>query len=113
MRWLVLTLLLLTAASAPQSKRYLVSGFERVRVDGPYQVDIVRGPFSASAEGDPKALDQLDVHVDGTTLVVGAGTRGWELRAGEAVASPRIMLSTPMLSAVTVNGGGTVRITAM
>jgi Putative auto-transporter adhesin, head GIN domain len=113
MRWLALILLFLTAASAPVQKTYLVSGFERVRVDGPYQVDIVRGPFAARAEGDQKALDQLDVHVDGNTLVIGAGTRGWELRAGESIAAPHVMLSTPLLSAVTVNGGGTVRVTDM
>src|SRR4051812_19861729 len=113
MRWLALALLLLTAASAPQDKTYLVSGFERVRVDGPYQVDIVRGPNSARAQGDPKALDQLDVHVDGSTLVIGAGTRGWETRAGERIAAPHITLSTPVLSSVTVNGGGIVRVSAM
>jgi hypothetical protein len=113
MRRLALILLFLTAASAPQQKTYLVSGFERVRVDGPYQVDIVRGPSSARAEGDAKALDQLDVHVDGNTLVIGAGTRGWELRAGESVAAPHVSLSTPVLSAVTVNGAGTVRVAEM
>lgn len=113
MRWLALVLLLLTAASAPEDKTYLVSGFERVRVDGPYQVEIVRGPFSARAEGDARALDQLSIRVDGTTLVVSAGTRGWELRANESAASPRVSLSTPVLRAVTVNGGGTVRIAEM
>ncbi len=113
MRWLALLPLLLIAASAPQQKTYLVSGFDRVRVDGPYQVDIVRGPVSASAEGDTKALDRLDVRVDGSTLVIGAGTQGWELRAGESIAAPRVTLSTPVLSAVTVNGGGTVRIAEM
>lgn len=113
MRWLVLAPLLLTAAYAPPEKTYLVSGFEKVRVDGPYRVDIVRGPNAARAEGDQKALDRLDVHVDGGTLVIGAGTRGWELRAGESVAAPHVMLSTPLLSAVTVNGGGTVRIADM
>lgn len=113
MRWLALALLFLTAASAPDRKTYLVSGFERVRVDGPYQVDIVRGPNSARAEGDPRALDQLDVHVDGATLVIGAGTRGWEVRAGEGLAAPHVTLSTPLLSAVTVNGGATVRVAGM
>ncbi|MES2443052.1 MAG: DUF2807 domain-containing protein [Pseudomonadota bacterium] len=114
MRWLALVLLLaLTASAAPQEKRYLVSGFERVRIDGPYEVEIVRGPFSARAEGDARALEQLDVHVDGTILVVGAGARGWELRAGESVATPRIMLSTPVLRAVLVNGGARVRVTEM
>lgn len=110
MRWLVSALLLLlTASAAPQEKRYLITGFERVRVDGPYEVEIVRGPTQAVASGDAKGLDRLDIHVDGTTLVIGAGAQGWNLAAGEAAVAPRVVLSTPVLRAVLINGGGRVR----
>jgi hypothetical protein len=114
MRWLVSALLLLlTAAAAPQEKRYLITGFERVRIDGPYEVEIVRGPTQAVGVGDARALDRLDVHVDGTTLVIGAGTRGWNLAAGEAAATPKVLLSTPVLRAILINGGGRARIADM
>lgn len=114
MRWLALLLLFLTAASAaPQEKIFLVTGFERVRVDGPFIVEIVRGPNHARAEGDSKLLDRLDIHVDGTTLVVGAGAEGWNLARGEVAGSPRITLTTPALRGLLVNGGGQVRVEDM
>jgi hypothetical protein len=108
-RLALLAPLLLAASAAPEEKTFLVTGFERVRVDGPFVVEIVRGPTHASAEGDSKLLERLDVHVDGTTLVVGTGAEGWNLARGESAGSPRIVLTTPALSGLLVNGGGQVR----
>jgi hypothetical protein len=115
MRWLALLFaFLLTASAAPrQEKVFLVTGFERVRVDGPFTVEIVRGPIHASAEGDAKLLDRLDIHVDGTTLVVGAGAEGWNLARGETAGSPRIVLTAPALRGLLVNGGGQVKVEDM
>ncbi|MET0246658.1 MAG: DUF2807 domain-containing protein [Sphingomonas sp.] len=110
-----LLLLGLTASAAPvaQDRTFLVSGFDRLRVDGPFQVELVVGPTRATATGDPQALQRLQVRVDGGTLVVGAGTEGWGRATGAAVAPPRITLSTPALRTVLVNGGGQVRVAAM
>jgi len=115
MRWLALLALFVLTASArpPQDKIFLVPGFERVRVDGPFIVEIVRGPTHASAEGDPKLLNRLDIHVDGATLVVGAGAEGWNLGRGEATGSPKITLTVPALRGLLVNGGGQVRVEDM
>lgn len=114
MRWLAtLLLLLLTAASAPQDKTFLITGFERVRVDGPFTVEIRRGPTKAVASGDARLLQRLDIHVDGTTLVVGAGAEGWNLQRGETAESPKIILYTPALRGLLVNGGGQVKIEDM
>jgi hypothetical protein len=114
MRRLALLLLFLTAASsAPQEKTFLVTGFERVRVDGPFVVEIVRGPSHAKAEGDSKLLDRLDIHVDGTTLVVGAGAAGWNLARGESAGSPKITLTAPAVRGLLVNGGGQVKVADM
>lgn len=113
MRWLALLLLFLTAASAPQDKIFLVPGFERVRVDGPFTVEVQRGPNKAVALGDPKLLERLDIHVNGTTLVVGAGVEGWNLKRGETVGSPKIILYTPALRGLLVNGGGQVKVADM
>lgn len=114
MRWLALfSLVLLTASASPQERTFLVTGFERVRVDGPFTVEIVRGPVHASAEGDSKLLDRLDIHVDGTTLVVGAGAEGWNLARGETTGSPTITLTVPALRGVLVNGGGQVKVEDM
>lgn len=116
MRWLaLLALVFLTASASPRAedKVFLVTGFERVRVDGPFTVEIVRGQVHASATGDPRLLNRLDIHVDGTTLVVGAGAEGWNLGRGEVAGSPRIVLTVPALRGLLVNGGGQVKVEEM
>lgn len=116
MRFLaLLPLLLLLPAAAPLDQRsFLVSRFERLRVDGPFEVEVVRGrSASAVAEGERRALEQLAIRVDGTTLVVSAGIQGWELRSGARVGLPRVRISAPDLRAVSINGGGRVRVTGM
>lgn len=113
MRWIALLVsFLLTASAAPQEKVFLVTGFERVRVDGPFAVEIVRGPTRAVAEGDAKLLERLIVRVDGGTLVVTAGVQtGTPARVADAL--PRITLTTPAIHGLLVNGGGEVRVGEM
>lgn len=109
MRWLALPLFLLTAAAAPSERSFMVGSFERLRVDGPFDVTVITGSPRASASGEQRALDQVSVRVDGTTLYVGAGALG----AGQPAAAAKITISVPALSAVLVNGGGRVRIAEM
>ena len=69
MRLAALAFLLLTAASAPDdARRYMVTGFDRIRVNGPFAVEVVPGSPTASAEGDPLTLDRLSVRVEGSTM---------------------------------------------
>lgn len=102
-----------SAAPSPQDKTFLVAGFDRLRVDGPFRVEVVTGPTRAAASGDAQALQRLQVRVDGGTLVVSAGADGWGRSTGHAVAPPKITLSTPALRTVLVNGGGQVRVAGM
>lgn len=102
-------LFLLTAASAPAERSFIVGSFERLRVDGPFDVTVVTGSPNASASGDPRALEQVSVRVDGSTLFVGAGALG----AGQRAASAKITISVPALRAVLLNGAGRVRIAEM
>jgi hypothetical protein len=110
MRWFALApLFLLIAASAPE-RSFIVGSFERLRVDGPFDVTVVTGSPNASASGDARALDQVSVRVDGTTLFVSAGALG----GGQPRAvAPRITVSVPALRSVLVNGGGRVKIAEM
>lgn len=112
---LVLPLLCLAGASAPADERvFLIAGFDRLRVDGPYRVEVVPGTTArAVAIGEGRALRQLSVRNMGGVLVVSAGPEGWETRAGQALETPVIRIATPTLRAVTVNGGGQVRITGL
>ncbi|MBC9034392.1 DUF2807 domain-containing protein [Sphingomonas sp. JC676] len=109
MRWLAIPLFLLTAASAPAERSFIVGSFERLRVDGPFDVTVVTGSPNASASGDTPALDQVSVRVDGSTLFVSPGALG----VGQQAAMAKITISAPALHAVLVNGGGRVRIAEM
>ena len=63
---------LLAAAPADAATRnFAITSFDRVRIDGPYKVQLATGiaPF-ASATGSAQALDGLAVDVQGRTLVV-------------------------------------------
>ena len=114
MRWLALLLLfVLTASAVPQEKVFLVTGFERVRVDGPFAVDILSGPSRATATGDARQLERLVVRVDGGTLVITPGVQTGTRTQSEAGALPRITLSTPAIHGLLVNGGGQVRVAEM
>ena len=109
-----LLLFLLTAsAAAPREKIFMIPGFDRVRIDGPFEVVIAQGTTRASAVGDERQLERLDIRVDGNILVVSAGPEGWRVDAGAPVAAAKVTLRTPALRAIVVNGGGVARIEAM
>jgi len=109
MRWLTLPLLLLTAASAPAERSFIVGSFDRLRVDGPFDVTVVTGSPNASAAGEQRALDQISIRADGSTLFVGRGALG----TGEQVTPAKVTISVPALHAVLLNGAGRIRIAEM
>jgi len=114
MRRLLAPLLLLAAAPAPQDERaFMFTGFDRLRVDGPFTVEVETGSPGATASGDPRALDRLSLRVEGATLIVNIGTTGWELRAGESAGSARIRIRTTSLRGVLTNGGANVHVAEM
>ena len=67
---LVLVLLLPEAAQAAD-KRFTLSPFDKVRIEGDVAVEIRSGaaPF-AVASGDPRALESLSMRVQGGTLYI-------------------------------------------
>lgn len=112
MRSLLLApLLLLTAAAPAQERGFMVGSFERLRVDGPFEVEVVTGPPRAVATGDRVALDQVTVRTNGDTLVVSAGPLAWAGRRGTTL--PRLRVSVPALRGAALNGGARVRVTEM
>ena len=112
MRSLLLApLLLLTAAAPAQERGFMVGSFERLRVDGPFEVEVVTGPPRAVATGDRVALDQVTVRTNGDTLVVSAGPLAWAGRKGTTL--PRLRVSVPALRGAALHGGARVRVTEM
>ena len=105
---LILALIALAAPAHAADRSYVVTNFDRVRVDGPFsvQVEVGTGGAAASASGDERVLGDLDISVEGTTLIVRKGSQGWgergETRGGP---SPVVTLRTAAVRGATVVGG--------
>lgn len=113
MKHLILAAFLLSAAPAAAAERnFGVSGFDRVRVDGDYKVTLTVGvaPF-AKAKGSMRALDPVDIVVEGRTLIVRAKTSAsWGGYPGELAGPVEISIGTHELTAAFVNGAGSLAI---
>jgi hypothetical protein len=109
-----LPLLLTLAVSAPSgaaTRNFGVSGFDRVRVDGPYRVTLTTGvaPF-ASASGSETALDAVSIDVQGRTLIVHINRSSWGGYPGKNNGPAEISIGTHDLSAAYLNGAGSLQI---
>lgn len=102
---------LLLGAAAPGDERVvLVTGFDRLRVDGPFAVEVVPGSPGVTLSGDRAALDRVAVRVEANTLIINAGTQSWESRAGSVASQARVRVAVPALRIVQANGGARLRI---
>ena len=114
MRTLLPALLAAAVLATPASaatRNFGISGFDRVRVEGPFKVRLSTGvaPF-ARASGTADAVDRLAVTVEGRTLVVrrqsawGAGFPGQKYTPAE------VEIGTHDLTSAWLNGAGTLKI---
>jgi hypothetical protein len=118
---LALALIAFAAPAHAADRSYVVTNFDRVRVDGPYsvQVEVGTGGAAASASGDDRALGDLDISVNGGTLTVRKGSQGWGERGKASGPPPVITLRTPAVRGAVVIGGaklalaGTLRTTRL
>ena len=100
------------AAAAPTTQRvYSVTGFDRIRIDGPYSVQLKTNvaPY-ARARGTAASLDGVSIKVEGRTLVVRAGGGGWGGYPGEGRGPVTIEVGTHDLGTAYVNGAGALMI---
>lgn len=75
-RLALVPLLLLGTAAAPADERVvMVTGFDRLRIDGPFAVEVVPGAPGVTLTGERAALDRVGVRVEAGTLIVNAGTQ--------------------------------------
>ena len=105
------TALTLAAPANAASRNYGVSGFTKIRVDGPFKVTVATGvaPF-AKASGATVALDRVAVDVRGDTLVVHASTSSWGGYPGSDTGLVEVTIGTHDLSNAWVNGAGSLAI---
>lgn len=99
----------------PSATRTLsVGSFERVRVEGPFEVRLVTAKAPrAVVTGPTRAVDSLVIDVQGGTLTV----RARALASGEAPSPAArqliVELATPLLRSGSVRGGGRLSIAPM
>lgn len=92
---------------------FTVTSYDRVRVEGPYQVEIVTGRgSSARATGTREALDRIDLEVQGQTLIIRTDRTGWTGGwPGEGKSGPvTIRLTAGELRAASLSGSGRLTI---
>lgn len=111
---LALALMMVPSLAHAATRTFMVGSFEKVRVDGPFEVAIATGASpSARATGSLDALDALTLQVDGDTLVISMGAGNWTDDAGKMIVPPTIALATPALRDAVINSGATLAVDAM
>jgi hypothetical protein len=101
----------LVAPAGAATRNFGITGFTKVRVDGPYKVSLATGvaPF-ARASGTPAALDRLAIDVQGDTLVVHSNASSWDGYPGKDSGPVEISVGTHDLTNAWLNGAGTLAI---
>ncbi|MGV0790902.1 head GIN domain-containing protein [Mycolicibacterium sp. XJ1819] len=101
-----------TSMSVPAetTRDFPVGPFSAVRLQAHYDLVVdIGSPASVRAEGDPEALDLLDIHTEGDTLVAAVKPNvSWPDNARVTVTA-----TTPTLSAAALDGSGDLRIGAV
>jgi hypothetical protein len=110
----ILALAAVLALAAPVSaadRRYAIADFDRVVVEGPYEVRLAVGrASSASASGGSQALDAVSIDVQGTTLRVRRNRNSWTA-APNAGAPVVVTLTTRNLRSARIAGAGRLDLT--
>jgi hypothetical protein len=101
----------LAAPAGAATRNFGITGFTKIRVEGPYKVSLATGvaPF-ARATGSGPALDRLTVEVRGDTLVVQANKSGWGGYPGSNPGPVEVSVGTHELSNAWVTGAGALLI---
>lgn len=114
MRHAFAALAALVLAAAPAwgaERRYTVTDFDRVVVEGPFVVTLVTGrPSAAVATGGQQALERISIDVQGRTLRIRPNRSAWGGYPGERGGPVRIELATRDLRSATVLGAGSLAV---
>jgi|SRR5437868_885321 len=107
----LLATLLLASPAAAATRNFGISSFDRIRVDGPFKVNLTTGvaPF-ATASGSTTAIDHVAVDVEGRTLIVHLNRSSWGGYPSEDGGPVEINIGTHDLTAAWLNGSGSLSI---
>ena len=115
LRLVPLALMVIAAPAVAADRVFSVGSFERVRIDGPFEVRIVTAQSpNAKASGDRQLVERLAIAVNGNVLTVRLGSGGWgEMPRGPNNAPVIVTLSTPRLTKLAISAGAQVHVTRM
>lgn len=109
-----LALLLIPSPAAADEKTFMIAGFDRIRVEGPFTVRVVSGTSpKARTVGDARAIDGVRVRASGRTLIVAASLNAWGGYPGARAELPVVEITAVALRSAAVVGGGSVTIDRM
>src|SRR5438046_8332611 len=103
--------LTLAAPAGAATRNFGITGFEKVRIEGPFKVRLTTGvaPF-ASASGSLTAIERVAIDVRGNTLVVHSDLSSWGGYPGQDSGPVEISLGTHDLSSAWLSGSGALAI---
>jgi hypothetical protein len=103
--------LAIAAPAAAANRNFGITGFTKIRVEGPFKVSLATdvAPF-ARASGSSAAIDRVEVEVSGDTLVVRPSASSWGGYPGSDPGPVEISLGTHDLTNAWLNGAGTLAI---
>jgi hypothetical protein len=101
----------LASPAGAATRNFGVTGFEKVRVEGPFKVKLTTGvaPF-ASASGSPAAIEKVAIEMRGNTLLVHASSSSWGGYPGQDAGPVEIDIGTHDLSSAWLTGAGAIAI---
>lgn len=108
------TLAAAALAAAPASaaeRRFTVTSFDRIHVEGPYEVVLATGrPSSVIASGSALAIERVSIEVQGRTLRIRANRSAWGGYPGQSAGPVKLNVGTHELSAASVSGSGSLAV---
>lgn len=109
---LLYTTLALATLSAPASaeeRRIMLTAFDSIRVEGPFEVEVnTGGSTGALVSGDRGAIDSVDIRVEDRVLVVSGSQNGWGGWPDARRQPARITATAPAIRRATVIGSSRV-----
>ncbi|GAA4770315.1 hypothetical protein GCM10023219_16110 [Stakelama sediminis] len=104
-------LLLMPLAAHADSRNIMLTDFSSIRVDGPFRVTVATGlSQGAEVSGDQRAIDRVDVRVQGTTLIISASPNAWGGWPGKQHTPATIAVKARSIREAAVRGGGVLTI---
>lgn len=109
---LALLLVVLATPAFAADRAFTVTDFDRIRVEGPFEVHVTigRGGATARASGDARVIANLSIEVLGGTIVIRKGSGGWSEQGKVDGPAPVITLTANALRSATVIAGGKLAI---